>query len=443
MLDRLIIAAHFIHARWLLRPRDRAQLQAHQQRHLARYLKRVLPRAARFADLPANAGLADLPTMDKARLMGDFSAHNTRGIQLEDALGVALRAESSRDFSPTLGDLAVGLSSGTSGQRGVFLVSAAERRRWAGILLARTLPDHLLPRLLLPWRAPLRIAFFLRANSKLYTTLNSRRIDFVFHDLIDGLSPALPRLQQQQPDVLVAPATVLRGLAQAVLDGQLTIRPAHIISVAEVLEDGDAAAVERAFGQRPAQIYQASEGFLGATCPAGTLHLNERHLYIEPEWLDAEQTRFSPVVTDFSRTTQTIVRYRLNDVLRVAGPCVCGNPERAIAAVEGRADDVLWMPALDSDELQPLYPDPLRRAVLMVGEALREYAIVQRGLTWHITLRVQGERESVERALAEAIASHCQHLGLHAPELVFGDWQAPPPTAKRRRLHVESRPCTS
>jgi hypothetical protein len=51
--------------------------------------------------------------------------------------------------------LTVGLSSGTSGNRGVFLVSRAERLRWAGILLGRALPGHLLKRLLSPWTPPL------------------------------------------------------------------------------------------------------------------------------------------------------------------------------------------------------------------------------------------------------------------------------------------------
>ncbi len=198
--------------------------------------------------------------MDKAALMSDFAAFNTRALSLEQVLPVALQAERSRDFSPTLGgDITVGLSSGTSGAQGVFLVSSVERQRWAGILLARTLPRALLPRLLCPWLAPLRIAFFLRANSRLYTTLASRRIDFAFHDLTLGLAASLQRLNQQNPDVLVAPATVLRGLAQAALAGQLTIRPRHILSVAEVLESTDAELVQQAFGRKPQQIYQPAK----------------------------------------------------------------------------------------------------------------------------------------------------------------------------------------
>jgi len=52
----------------------------------------------------------------------------TAGIRLEGAWKLALTAERMRDFSTTLHGLTVGLSSGTSGSRSVFLASAAERR---------------------------------------------------------------------------------------------------------------------------------------------------------------------------------------------------------------------------------------------------------------------------------------------------------------------------
>lgn len=446
LIGTLRSALSFIHSRYRLRFTRRKQLEAWQAKQLKHFLQRVLPQARRFKDLTVT-DLTDLPLMDKATLMGDFTGFNTRGLSLEQVLPVARQAEESRDFSPTLGDITVGLSSGTSGNQGVFLVSALERQRWAGILLARTLPRHLMPRLLCPWRAPLRIAYFLRANSRLYTTLASRRIDFAFHDLTLGLDASLTRLNVQNPDVLVAPATVLLGLAEAVLAGRLTIRPSHILSVAEVLESADADAIHTAFGVVPQQIYQASEGFLGYTCEQGTLHLNESHLHIEPDWLDAERTRFQPIITDFSRRTQMIVRYRLNDILRVAEtPCACGRVERAIAAVEGRADDVLWLPDLAGRQLLALYPDVLRRALLMHGASLQEYEIHQQGLHWQINLRTADDHASLCAALSASVHALCAQQGLQPPALSFGHWQAPPPHAKRRRLKLlqlpEGLPCT-
>lgn len=438
--DALRMAAHFAHTRWRLNFRNRAQLEAWQQRQLRYFMSEVLPLAPRYRDMKA-ADLSTLPIMDKALMMEDFAASNTRGVELREALEVGLSAEVSRDFSPTLGDLTVGLSSGTSGNRGVFLVSEAERLRWAGILLARAVPQHLFARLLTPWRPPLRIAFFLRANSNLYTTLSSRRIDFSFYDLLVGVEAALSRLDSSQPDVLVGPPSLLRALAAEVCAGRLHIRPSHVISVAEVLEDRDVDAICTAFGRKPHQLYQATEGFLAYTCEAGTLHLNESFIHIEPDWLDNTHTRFQPIITDFSRCTQLIVRYRLNDVLRLAEqPCSCGRAERAIAAIEGRADEVMWLPSLATGLAVPIFPDQMRRAMLFAGPEISEYDLTQLGMHLNIGLLSNGKWQDAVNCVTNELDKLWASLGVQAPTLFFSKWQSPQLGAKRRRVHLDHLP---
>jgi putative adenylate-forming enzyme len=441
------MAAHFARTRWMLDFRDRAKLEAWQQARLDRFVRDVLPRAPYYRQRSFDR-LTDLPTMDKSAMMADFEARNTRGVRLDEAFAIALEAERTRDFEPLLGDLTVGLSSGTSGNRGLFLASPIERLRWAGVLLGRALPQHLLRRLLSPWRPPLRIAFFLRANSKLYTTLKSRRIDFAFHDLLHGVDAAVPKLNRSQPDVLVGPPALLRALAREVRDGRLSIAPSHVISVADVLEGGDREALQAAFGLPVHQLYQATEGFLAYTCEQGTLHLNESFVHIEPDWLDAARTRFHPIVTDFTRETQLIVRYRLNDVLRIAEhPCRCGRAERAIAAIEGRADEVLWLPAQTGDGAVAVYPDLIRRAMLFAGPAVREFEIVQDGPHLTVGLLTDGDRAAAVAGVGAELDKLWQDLGVTPPTLAYTDWQAPPPGAKRRRVrrhNVPGRPpCTS
>jgi putative adenylate-forming enzyme len=444
MPDALIMAAHFAHARWRLDFRERSKLEAWQQAGIQRFLREVLPRAPRFSGMSPSS-LAELPTMDKATMMANFHACNTRGVELDAAFDIAFKAETTRDFAPMLGAgpnaLTVGLSSGTSGNRGVFLVSRAERLRWAGILLARALPQHLLKRLLTPWAPPLRIAFFLRANSNLYTTLNSRRIDFAFHDLLLGVDPAVPRMNASQPDILVGPPSLLRALAAEAQAGRLRIRPSHVISVAEVLETQDAEAIRAAFNVATHQLYQATEGFLAYTCEHGTLHLNESCVYIEPEWLDAERTRFQPVITDFTRETQLIVRYRLNDVLRVAPqPCPCGRAERAIAAIEGRADEVLWLPERDSGKAVAIYPDLIRRAMLFAGPAVREFALTQSGMTLRIGLLADGDRAEAITRISTQLDLLWRNMNIQPPALAFTGWQAAQAGVKRRRVRMAQAP---
>jgi putative adenylate-forming enzyme len=445
--DFLLLLVQFIRTRWGLNFRSRAQLEAWQQHQLRRFFCKVLPRAPRFRAWRTRPPqqLADLPLMDKAVMMSDFAAFNTQGITLDQALPVTLAAESSRDFSPMLGQLTVGLSSGTSGNRGVFLVSREERFRWAGILLARTLPSKWLVRLLLPWLPPLRIAFFLRANSNLYTTLNRRRIDFGFHDLLEGVDAAIPLLQEQQPDVLVAPPSLLRQLAAAKQAGKLDLptgKPELVISVAEVLENDDRQAIEAAFGCTPRQLYQATEGFLAYSCEQGKLHLNESFVHIEPAWLDDQQIRFQPIVTDFTRETQLIVRYKLNDILRLAAqPCACGRAEHTLEAIEGRADEVFWLPRQEDGKLCAVYPDFIRRAMLLVGEEIKEFTVTQTGMQLGIALQADAKvRNTVIERIQTELNQLWQQLGLQPPSLVFGDWQAPAAGDKRRRVRCLQPP---
>jgi len=430
--------AAFAGARWGPRPVDRSALLRIQQRRIARFLATTLPKAPFYASY-AGKPLGELPIVDKAKMLGDFAGFNTVGVSLDQALEVALAAEQSRDFRPTLNvrseELTVGLSSGTSGTRGVFLVSAAERARWAGLLLGRLLAREGLRRVLHPRLPPLLIAFFLRANSNLYSTLNSRRIDFQFHDLWAPWPEHLARLNAHPPDVLTAPPTVLKKLTEGKTSGALHIAPRQVISVAEVLEPNDERAIVEAWGIPVQQVYQATEGFLGASCPKGRVHLNEEEIHIEPEWLDAEHRRFHPIVTDFSRTTQLVVRYRLDDVLRLAdGPCACGRPTLSLEAIEGRADDVLWGEALEGKSPVAVFPDVVRNAMTRV-EGLGDYRLAQEGDRWRVTTQSTESTEAIERE----IGALADRLGIRRPIIIFEPWTDLPPGEKRRRIRCLNR----
>ncbi|WP_019448752.1 F390 synthetase-related protein [Cupriavidus sp. BIS7] len=351
-----------------LRLTDRAKLQAHQHRQFEQFTQRVLAHSPYFRPWLTEP-LAKWPLMDKATMMANFDAMNTGGIKLDTVIACARRAELSRDFRPMVGPYAVGLSSGTSGGRGVFVVSPKERATWAGILLAKLLPRGLLHRE--------RVALFLRANNNLYTTVRNPWLSFAFFDLFAPLNTHLGPLAALQPTIVVAPAQVLRALALERLAGRLNIAPVLVLSGAEVLEPADRELLQQAF-DKVGEIYQATEGFLGATCPHGALHLNEAHVHIEPEWLD--DRRFIPIITDFTRSTQPIVRYRLDDILirrnPALPPCPCGNPEMAIERIEGRCDDTLMLPARDGGPTT-IFADTCARALAHVLPLQTDYRLVQ------------------------------------------------------------------
>ena len=408
-----------------LRFADRAALQAHQMRQLQKFTRTLCRRSAYFAPY-RRLPLDQWPSMDKASMLANFNAMNTAGLTQENVMAEAQAAERSRDFTPTVGGITVGLSSGTSAQRGAFAVSDREKARWAGILLAKVLPDGLL--------AGERAALFLRANSNLYTAVRNRWLSLRFFDLFQPFETHLAALQAYRPTIIVAPAQVLRELAIAVLAGDLAVRPKRVISVAEVLEPQDRALIERAFGPLH-QVYQATEGFLASTCEHGVLHLNEEFVHIEPEWLDDEQRRFVPVITDFSRLTQPIVRYRLGDVLTArATPCACGRATRAIDHIEGRCDDMLRLPGTDGKAI-PVFADVLSRALAQSLPADADYRLLQTGES-SLALHAQLAPPALQVVHAHLNAALAQ-LGVATPVLSWTLSQDVPafdPTQKRRRI---------
>lgn len=409
------------------RPANRAALEAHQQRQIARFTQRVLTRSPHFRAFVSKPMHA-WPLMDKATMMANFDAMNTAGLRLDDVLSCARLAEQSRDFRPMVGPYSVGLSSGTSGGRGVFVVSPAERAKWAGILLAKLLPRGLLH--------GERVALFLRANNNLYTAVRNPWLTFAFFDLFAPFDSHRAPLEALRPTIVVGPAQVLRALALEKLAGRLDIAPVQVLSGAEVLEPMDRALLAQAFGN-VGEVYQATEGFLGATCSHGTLHLNEAHVHIEPQWLD--DRRFAPIVTDFTRSTQPIVRYRLDDILirrdPALPPCPCGNPAMAIERIEGRCDDTLVLPAHGGGTVT-LFADVCSRALAQTLPLHADYRLVQTDAQT-LALSIHPADADIVRAcqthLADVFA--CQGVDMTrvtwhpAPQDIATDF-----TTKRRRI---------
>ena len=432
------LGAFFRH-RWGFRFHSRAALEAFQRRQLRRLLKRATRTS--FYRNQAAIDWRALPITNKETMLADFAAFNTAGITLDQAQYVALEAEATRDFRATLPQgLTVGSSSGTSGRPSAFLVSSLERAQWAGAVLGRMLSSTSLGRIINPFARPLRVAFFLRANSNLYTTLNGTRIRFRFFDLVQPVDAHLPPLHAFAPDILVAPASILRFIADSHRRGLISLQPRQIINVAESLEPDDAEAISTAFGCRAQQIYQCTEGVLGFSCKAGSIHLNEECVFVEPQWLDKERTRFSAVITDFRRATQMFIRFRMDDILHLdSTPCSCGRVTVRLDSIEGRADEVLWLPNRRSAaELVPVFPDQVRRAVMVAAPACPDYRIEQHGL--RLTLSTADGRMSDLIATRAALYTLIDALDVEVRAIEPVEWRICPTGQKRRRIRCITRP---
>ena len=440
-VSKLAIATHFLHAHWRWHTLRGAALKRYQDEHVQRIVAFTNEHSSFYREHWRGHDLRDwrtLPLIDKQVMMAHFGDFNTRGIALEEAMEVALHAERSRNFSPQVGELTVGLSSGTSGHRGLFLVSPQEQAAWAGTMLARAL--HHLP------RQPLRVAFFLRSNSNLYEQIGSHLIRFRYFDLMLPLNQAVAELNAFQPQILVGPPSLLGFLAAEARSGRLHIRPERLISVAEVLEEQDRARIEASFAVPVHQIYQCTEGLLAVSCARGSLHIQEDAVAIQFEPLpDSGSDRVVPIVTDLWRSTQPIIRYRLNDVLHLeTRSCPCGSPYRVLKAIEGRCDDVCTFEKLEGG-LRPFYPDTLRRMILLASPAISEYQVVQEApgqLRISLEIAQGAVFDDVAQQIRESITTSCAEYGC-CPGDVQIEQGITPLAAGAKRRRVIARHTTS
>ncbi len=387
---------HYLVTKYGRKFSDREQLLKWQNNQVIKFLKKTLPKSHFYRHHYQGFSLKDwqkFPTINKALMMANFDDLNTVCIKKEEAFLLANEAEKNRNFRPKIKGYTIGLSSGTSGNRGLFLVSAAEQQKWAGTILAKVLPQPIL--------TPQKIAFFLRANSNLYETVQGQRIQLEYFSLFSSLEAHIQRLNDLDPTFLVAPPSMLRFLAEAKLNNDLKIAPIKVISVAEVLEPLDQQYISYAFGQIVHQVYQCTEGFLGSTCEYGTLHLNEDIMVIQKEYIEQNSGRFIPIITDFNRLTQPIIRYRLDDVLvERKSPCPCGSRFTALESIEGRQDDIFCFPNETEEKLISLFPDFIRRAIIMASETIEEYQVVQKSLdSIEISLKLSSDSPHVVQSM--------------------------------------------
>ena len=97
----------------------------------------------------------------------------------------------------------------------------------------------------------------------------------------------------------------------------------------------------------------------------------------EWEQPDPASTLRVPIVTDFTRRAQAMIRYRMNDLLEPDdGPCACGSALRPVRQIVGRRDDILLI-ADGRGGLRMVTPDILRNAVVDSNTAIRDFRIVQ------------------------------------------------------------------
>lgn len=420
----LIALGAFWRARRLMKTlRTPAGVRAYQARQLDRHLRWLSAHYPRFRDY-GEMPLPAWPVSDKATVTRDFSQFNTLGLDHETALRMA------RDGGVAPGHHTAGMSTGTSGNRGCFIVSDRERFVWLGTILAKTIDDF-------PWRRH-RVAMLHSTPSALYELASqSGRLSFAFFDVTRGVLETIQPLETIRPTILIASPKALRVLAEQ----GARVRPEHIFAAGEVLDPIDAEIIRTGLGAMPRSLYQATEGFLGVACREGIVHLNEDFVHFELQPVNAIGGGVTPVITDFTRRAQAMVRYKMNDLLVPARePCPCGSPLFGVRRISGRMDDLLHLAAQGGGRLIPVMPDPIRNAILEADARLNDFRVDQVGPS-ALTIRLPAPMTATAEPSVRAALDHLAELhGLAPLDLRFLRGVCVPFDRKLRRITRSWKP---
>jgi phenylacetate-coenzyme A ligase PaaK-like adenylate-forming protein len=322
----------------------------------------------------------------------------------------------------------VATTSGTTGEVGLFITDDAAFARLRATVFARIFRGLLRPEgFALLARRRYRLTFVVATGSHTMTSVLALRMpaagrvaaDVRIVDFQQPLPRLVEALQTAPPLLLHSYATVLELLAHEQLAGRLRIAPEIVTAGSEPLTAQARTTLQAAFpSARILETWAATEHVaLAVSCPQGHLHLNSDAALIEP--VDAGDRPVATdvwservLVTNLLNTTQPLLRYRLDDRVRVvSGACVCGSPMPRVE-VEGRTDDVIHLD--DGEVMQAHTPIPLETALLgLIG--LRQFAIVhdrQNHLQVFVVAAPGGERSAVVDGVVARLGSYLGEHGL-------------------------------
>ena len=354
-----------------LRQRDhwtRRQLKEHQGRALHRLREHACARSpfyGRFHKGLADRPLDELPVLTKEMVMEDFDKLVTDPtVRLEDV--EAHLATLSGGDELLGGRYRVASTSGSTGRRGLFLwdpgewatVLASYNRSfdWAGVGAGLTHRTRMaVVSSTTPWHQSARVG----------ASVSSPWVPTLRIDSGDPLESIVECLGGFQPRVLVAYASMAHLLAEERLAGRLRISPGFVFGSSEVFTEQAKRRVEEAWGEKPFEVYAATEpARIASECEQHQgMHLFED--LVITEVVDENNKPVPPgifgekvlVTVLFSRTIP-LIRYEMSDSVKPATSphCPCGRPFAVIEGIQGRAEDVLRFPATSGGQVsvQPI-----------------------------------------------------------------------------------------
>lgn len=419
------------HERW-----TRAEIEAHQKaalQELRDYAYAHSPFYQKFHRGLTDRPLSELPVLTKAMLMEHFD---------EVVTDPAIRLETVREFASKqnedrlyLDRYRVSATSGSSGHPGFFIfnepefltliASFARGQEWSGAtvnFLQRRKMATVAS--ISPWHV----------SSQVSDTVRTWFTPSIRIAASDPLEQIDQRLNDWQPRILIAYASMARILAEEQLAGRLQIQPEKVFTSSEVLTDETRRRVKAAWGDEPYNQYGATET---ADIAAEYQSCRHMHLFEDLVLVEVVDEHYQPVpsgvygaklliTTLFSRT-QPLIRYELNDSVRLATEaCASGLPFAILESVQGRVEDMLRLPSPSGERVtvQPLVFNRIMDILPLSG-----WQVIQEPDD-SLTVLLSGVRdglmdEAIQAQLAQGLTTH----GVQVPYITVRRVAAIPKTS--------------
>jgi phenylacetate-CoA ligase len=382
--------------------------------------------------------LRSLPIMTKVDVMDAWDRIVTEPRLSLDAAQQHLARVEDGGLPLLLEKYVVFTTGGTTGRPGVFVWSLEEFARWGAstirfgidagdppaerltFVAARSVrhPSAWAPLLLYGWSAGSR-----------------QRVP-----IDQPVSVIVEQLNAIAPDSLWVVSSMLPALVEAAAAGALRISPRRIVAGADAVDPRALDAAEVWFGTRPVQSYATTDvGMVADQPPAEDALIVHDDLMIV-EAVDEDDRPVPPgelshhvLVTSLHERTMPMIRYRIDDRIRLAPPAGRRYPAfTRVTSIDGRADDVFRY----GDVI--VHPHTFR-SVLTRHASVHDYQIRQKSGGVEVLIQVRGSCDvaTVTAQLTAALVA-AGVPGATARVAVIDDI---PRTPLGKRLHfVPARP---
>jgi phenylacetate-CoA ligase len=228
--------------------------------------------------------------------------------------------------------------------------------------------------------------------------------------------PELVRaLNAYQPEALATVAGVAALLAEEQLAGRLRIAPRLVVTTSEVLAPDMRERIRAAWGIEPHQLYATTEGaVLASTVPASTVPAptvpastgrgdDAMRVWEDQVILEVVDANGDPVppgtpgdkvlLTNLANRVLPLIRYEISDRVTLAGPDPDGSPFNRIAAIDGRADEVIVLSTRDGARV-PVHATRLRAPFVRFPDVVQyQIGYDQAGLTVYVVPRPNADAD--------------------------------------------------